>query len=125
MTNTRTATLLVAVTLALSSGNANAARNGILVYGCTADKKPARMRVVAPLKDKGAIESGFRQMIRTKTSQWFLAQKKALDLTEFEQALAAVTRSSGGRLPEQNPHGVARSVEIGKRAASMKLYCGG
>lgn len=124
MKNTLTATLLIAGALSLCSANAIAAKNGIFVYGCTSDGKPARMRVVAPLKDKGAVEAGFRNMIRQKTSDWFLAQKKTIVLTEFEQALEVMMQSSGGKLPTQNPSAVVRSVEIGKRAASLKLYCG-
>ncbi|MBD9635459.1 hypothetical protein IB277_03965 [Ensifer sp. ENS07] len=124
MKTTLTATVLIAGALSLYSADAIAAKNGIFVYGCTSDGKPARMRVIAPLKDKGAVEAGFRNMIRQKTSAWFLAQKKTVDLTEIEKALEVMVQSSGGKLPPQNPSAVARSVEIGKRAASLKLYCG-
>lgn len=41
---TLTATLLIAGVLSLCSANAIAAKNGIFVYGCTSDGKPAHAR---------------------------------------------------------------------------------
>jgi hypothetical protein len=75
---TLTATLLIAGVLSFCSENAIAAKNGIFVYGCTSDGKPARMRVVAPLKYKGAVEAGFRNMIRQKRQIGFLRRRRPL-----------------------------------------------
>jgi hypothetical protein len=102
---------------------ANAA-NGIFVYGCTSDKKPARIRVVAPIENKPLIEATFRRIIRGRTSEWFLAQKKAPSGADWQNTMAVLEQSSGGQLPKQLPALVARSIEIGKRSASQKLYCG-
>ncbi|WP_457586154.1 hypothetical protein [Ensifer canadensis] len=116
--------LLIASLFALVLVSPVSAANGIFVYGCTSDNKPARMRVIAAVKDKPAIEAAFRRIIRHQTSEWFLAQKKAPNGVDWQNAVTALEQSSGGKLPKQLPARVARSIEIGKRSASQKLYCG-
>lgn len=116
--------LLGAILFVVFAGSPSTAASGIFVYGCTSNKKPARIRVNTPIKNKPAVEAAFRQTIRGRTSEWFLAQKKAPNGADWQNTVTALERSSGGKLPKQLPALVARSIEIGKRSASQKLYCG-
>ncbi len=121
--------ILTAAALTLSmpqaSGAIGTGFNGIYVYGCTSDGKPVRVRVRAPIKDKAAIDSAFRQAVRGRSSEWFDAQKRALNGEEWQRAVADVERLSGGKLPKQNAAVVARTIRVGKSDVSRKRYCGG
>ncbi|WP_426124449.1 hypothetical protein [Pararhizobium sp. PWRC1-1] len=80
--------------------------------------------MVAPIKNKPSVEAAFRQIIRGRTSNGFLAQKKTPSGADWQNALATLEQSSGGKLPKQLPALVAESIEIGKRSASQNLYRG-
>lgn len=116
--------VLKACALALSMPQASGARNGIYIYGCTSDGKPVRARVQAPIKNKAAIDSAFRQAVRGRPAEWFEAQKKALNGDEWQRTVADVERLSEGKLPKQNPAVVARTIQVGQRDVSRKRYCG-
>ncbi len=123
------AAMLTAATLTISttqaSGAIGAGFNGFYVYGCTSDGKPVRARVLAPTKDKAAVDAAFRQAIRGRSSEWFVAQKRALNGAEWQKTVADVERLSGRNLPKQNPAVVARTIRVGKSDVSKKRYCGG
>ncbi|MGQ3215169.1 hypothetical protein [Shinella sp.] len=82
------------------------------------------MLIVTPLATKPLAESAFRKLIRKRTSEWFLTQKKAPFGADWQNAVAEFEQLSGGKLAKQKPALVARSIEIGKRSISKKIYCG-
>lgn len=111
---------------ALSCGvGETAAATKILIYGCTSDRLVARIQVTAPLGHKPAIESAFRALMRGKTSQALLSLKQRNNEQAGLKALADLTRLSAGKLPEQNPAAVARSIAVNKRTHVVRQYCGG
>lgn len=97
----------------------------ILVYGCTSDRLAARIQVTAPPGHKSTIERAFRTLVRGQTSQALLSLKQRNNEQAGLKALADLKRLSAGKLPEQNPAAVARSISVNKRAHAIRQYCGG
>jgi hypothetical protein len=120
-----TATLLSVAALSVSVSSASTADIKTLIYGCTSDGKPARIRVWVPLKDRKTVQAAFRQVIGGRTSEWFLLQKRTPFGKDWQNALAELDHLSRGKLPKQNPIAVANSVTISTRDSSKRRYCSG
>ncbi|WP_426231131.1 hypothetical protein [Pararhizobium sp. DWP3-4] len=102
-----------------------AAAGDVFVTGCTSENTPVRIKLLASVKDQPAIQAAFRSFSKSKAASWFLEQKKHPKGKDWQSALVSLQGQSGGRLSEQNPLRVAKTISFSKKASTKRVYCGG